>query len=93
MFFYDSAVSILAILLIYGYSAIWFSYLFSLFVPSSAFAFAWVTIIHVFFGMIVPIFIFFTDNANLTEKLLPVRYFVRSFSSFGGSMSIMRYAG
>jgi hypothetical protein len=92
-FYFVETGAILVILLAYGYSAISFSYLVSLFVPSASGGFAFVTIFHVFFGMILPIFMFFLDTANLTNSLVVVilRYVFRPFSSFPAALSIMRF--
>ncbi|ODM99022.1 ATP-binding cassette sub-family A member 3 [Orchesella cincta] len=81
------------ILLVYSFTAIWFSYLFSFFVVTVGGGFSLVAIIHVASGVILSISVYLMElagrNYQLTTDIL--RWIGRLFPTFSASLATMRF--
>ncbi|CAG7730793.1 unnamed protein product [Allacma fusca] len=79
------------IILVFGISAISFSYLFSLMMPSVAGGFAFLAVLNMFMGMLWTIVVHTTEQSNFFDLADNLRWVGRLFPSFGASLSLMRF--
>jgi hypothetical protein len=83
---------IFLILITYGYSAIPFSYISSLFCGTVPGGFSFVTIIHIATGMILPFVVYILEaTPTLSSIADTIRIVGRFFPTFGASLSTMRF--
>ncbi|ODM97302.1 ATP-binding cassette sub-family A member 3 [Orchesella cincta] len=89
---YGGAGVVFLILLVYGYSAISFSYLISLYSSTVAGGFALVSIIHIVSGMILCLLVHLMEIGDLLTMAGKVRWVGRLFPTFGASINTMRFS-
>lgn len=90
----NSLGALFLILIVYGYSAICFSYIFSLIFTNVSLGFSISTILHLITGLMLPLGIFIADTllkGGGTGRLV-MRFIGRIFTTYGVSVSIMRYS-